>query len=451
MTSTPKIRSRVNDRFDSPPSMDSSSQSADADYYGAKIASGRQFKQSSPNAMLADTVAGMQKVASETFHNIQEWAQSPQNVSRGSTSTRQNEPKASIKLFSDAEMRPKFGESKADQPIPALFGYDLGPYEALYIYKEEKTTEDETKDGSILNDFTRRLSACTGGVPNLSKVKQAVGDVRAAWACGQGDEQEYFPQYFPHPTSGASITSLDEEDLRVRRLTSWGTIGTIDTSYSEATLIPHQLDDDGNTIDPKILEKMMSEKRQSQRKRTVKFDYPPISSLRECPRHDPNDLPRLFFTEEELDQIEDDRENTEVADDIEVVAVSSSISFDNPSSPSFASSESGKSKQSLQKAPSVGGYASNVPRVWSKRKGGGTYFSFSQSQDAKSTSSKPDDSNRGRTAQRNEPSKPRRRAGTPRRGAGPGIVEEREGSRKQEDQRLIKSVQIYLRERSTAK
>ena len=41
-------------------------------------------------------------------------------------------------------------------------------------------------------------------------------------------------------------------------------------------------------------------------------------------RPDPEDLPNLFFTEDELDQIEDDRYSTMSTDDVEIVAVSSS-------------------------------------------------------------------------------------------------------------------------------
>ena len=177
----------------------------------------------------------------------------------------------------------------------------------------------------------------------------------------------------------------------------------------------------------------------------------------------------LFFTQEELFQIEDDRECTEIADDVEVVAVSSSITaYDNPVSPCL-SAESGKSKQSSHTDPSSGSSSAPsppnkfsaynpTPRMWSKRKGVGGYFSFSQQEDSKTSGSPegslvpPNDSSRGQAAQRDDPSKPRRRAGTPRRGSEPADAEEEdvpEKIAKKDDPRLIKSVQIYLRERST--
>ena len=56
-------------------------------------------------------------------------------------------------------------------------------------------------------------------------------------------------------------------------------------------------------------------------KKIVKFDYPPVKSMKQFPRHDPENLKNLFFTEQELDQIEYDRYSTMSTDDIEIVAV----------------------------------------------------------------------------------------------------------------------------------
>jgi hypothetical protein len=440
--------------MDGQPSMESSSQSTDAGPI-KKIASPRR-----------------------TSNTIQAWAQSPKHASRvatpscgtspcGTRTTRPNEPKTSVKLFSNAEM---FSYAEMNPET-------VGTNNNVSHFTEEETTASE--DASLESSILRRLTACAGGgLPNHSEVKIAVGEARAAWdlsdakvavgearaamACGQRENDRDF--HYPGP-GASSLASEDSEAMRVRRLTSWGTIGTVDTSYSEATfgVLENNVDDDGNPIDPKLLEKMMSEKRQSQKKRTVKFEYPPISSVRECPRHHVEDLPMLFFTEEELYQIEDDRECTEIADDVEVVAVSSSVTYDNPVSPSV-SIESRKSKQSSgsSSVPSPSNKLSAhipSPRMWSKRKGSGTYFSFSQQEDSKSSHSPksslppPIDSSRGRSAQPDDPSKPRRRASTPRRGSEPENGKEEdvtEGIEKKDDSRLIKSVQIYLRERSTA-
>jgi len=61
------------------------------------------------------------------------------------------------------------------------------------------------------------------------------------------------------------------------------------------------------------------------RKKVVKFDYPPISSLRECPRVTDAEKDALFFTEDELDQYDFDRRHN-LNDDVEVVAVHESDS-----------------------------------------------------------------------------------------------------------------------------
>lgn len=53
----------------------------------------------------------------------------------------------------------------------------------------------------------------------------------------------------------------------------------------------------------------------------VQFHYPPITSVRLRPRTEEDDIKQLFFAPEELDEIEDDRSDTKAADDIETLAV----------------------------------------------------------------------------------------------------------------------------------
>ena len=206
----------------------------------------------------------------------------------------------------------------------------------------------------------------------------------------------------PHPNASNMIYNLDsndddddyDEELQMRRLGSWetdGTFGTIGTYQSTTTIKSDDkqqtqpLDDDGNPINPRLLEKLENAQKRSgktKRKRLVKFDYPPVSSLRQCPRPDEEDLPNMFFSEGELDQLEDDRISTFVADDVEIVAVASSMSED---------PKPAKSKAQL----------------------GNNYVP------------------------------------APRRGSAAGAKPKKSSKRSGDDKRLIKSVQIYLRERST--
>ena len=201
------------------------------------------------------------------------------------------------------------------------------------------------------------------------------------------------------------------------------TLETSDGTMVEASMLVQ--DDHGNTIPPVLLEKAKKRREQrkrKERKRLVKFDYPPISSLRECPRADPEDLPNLFFTEEELDQIEEDRWNTKTADDVEIVAISSVMSCDD-------SLSDGR----------------ETDTCWSPSKSSPASFS-------KYTSTP-----KLRAKQRPRSPFPRRRSGSME--ATPGFDWDKEQSTppstlsngsldSPKEQRLIKGVQIFLRERS---
>jgi hypothetical protein len=144
---------------------------------------------------------------------------------------------------------------------------------------------------------------------------------------------------------------IEAEQHQMQRLASWGTYATAETFNTEGcqsisaadsagtSLLAENgrdaYDDDGNLIDSKIMEgtrKKMEKVKKMQkiyRKRVVKFEYPPITSLKQCPRMDPDDIPRLFFSEEELDMYEDDRRSTFTVDDVEIVAISTSLSEEN--------------------------------------------------------------------------------------------------------------------------
>jgi hypothetical protein len=254
--------------------------------------------------------------------------------------------------------------------------------------------------------------------------------------------------------SVASIDSQAEEEMQqLHRLTSWGTTGTFGTAatYDTAESLntvraatpgdssvigssvfsvsnaPNEVviqDDDGNVIPPELIEhaQRCREQRRTRRKRVVKFDYPPISSLRECPRANREDLPNLFFTEEELDEIEADRSSANIADDVEIVAVAT------PSKDESISSQedwnmSNKSGSSDNFSPTIGfgsktkkRPASPHPRRVSGPITGG-------------------------------PAHPVRKP--PRMATGSPVASATPNNKPKSDSRLLKGVQIYLRERST--
>jgi hypothetical protein len=177
--------------------------------------------------------------------------------------------------------------------------------------------------------------------------------------------------HFDDDNTVGTFDTWQEENSQLRRLGSWGTINSGFTSGTGGTFGTYELggspassaedadimrllmeDDHGHAIDPILLERTQKLKQQRQqqqqkqqqkqhpagasdtkkvkrkkrRTKVVQFDYPPIKSLRQYIRPDPEDLPNLFFTEQELDQIEEDRYCTMSTDDIEIVAVSSKLS-----------------------------------------------------------------------------------------------------------------------------
>jgi hypothetical protein len=246
-----------------------------------------------------------------------------------------------------------------------------------------------------------------------------------------------------------SLFSLDtrgEEEMdQIRRLSSWGTMGTMGTAGTGHThetgptpdtvdgTAPNSAmliqDDDGNKI-PTILIQKAKKRREKQRKhkgrkRLVHFDYPPISSVKECPRADPDDLPNLFFTEEELEQIEDDRYDTKTADDVEIVAVSSL----NAQADSFSDEREtdNNPNSNAQSRAALSNYAS-AARLRGKQRSWSPHPSRRHSNSQSSSASPPKSSgfDWGKKSSGSTPSPPH-------------------GS---ESPRLIKGVQIFLRERS---
>mmetsp|Transcript_1878 Transcript_1878/g.3599 ORF Transcript_1878/g.3599 Transcript_1878/m.3599 type:complete len:466 (-) Transcript_1878:162-1559(-) len=212
--------------------------------------------------------------------------------------------------------------------------------------EKSKTPNNDDERSNTINALklfdaiSKPFAACTTNLPH--EVEDAVGDLVAgtATAVMRRDPSDDF-------SGNYSYDEEFDEDQQIRRLSSWNTLETAATYQTNASYLSQGtdtpvaapvFDDDGNRI-PSFLVDVTKEMRQqrTRRKRVVKFEYPPISSLKECPRPDPNDLPNLYFTEDELNQIEDDRMNTAIADDVEVVCVSSSESSESQQPPPYES------------------------------------------------------------------------------------------------------------------
>jgi len=304
-----------------------------------------------------------------------------------------------------------------------------------------------------------------------------------------------------------TFDTWQEENSQLRRLGSWGTIGSGFTNGTNGTfgtyteqggsptssqeyenIKPFVLEDDaGNAIDPVLLEraqKLKLQQRQQQqqqnqngkdgtvvigkdgkpvkrrrhRTKVVQFDYPPIKSLRQYIRPDPEDLPNLFFTEQELDQIEEDRYCTMSTDDIEIVAVSSKLSSseeedDREQRPQVVKKQAPRNTTSSSSNPSVCKSSSAEARDSPSP-------SVEHNPGFKNVRSRCGTPHRRRPAdiattddEDDEDADPSMPASVNSKGSKSGAKSPKSPSsssrRSQRSGRLVKGVQIYLRERST--
>ena len=234
--------------------------------------------------------------------------------------------------------------------------------------------------------------------------------------------------------------SMSEDDDQMRRLGSWGTFGTIGTNESldNLTFEEMKVDDDGNPIHPQLIEKAKQKREKIQigtsKKRAVQFAYPPISSLRQCPRIDPEEIDLLFFSDEELETYENDRRLAGTVDDIEIVAVSTSFSDDVvPAPPSKSQDVAPASSHCSPSKKSAFSKFLLTPRARKSLTG----FQESQNselRDSKLKNAVPSDS---KTWSVSDATSSR------------SFVEKLNSAHPTE-KRLLKSVQIFLRARSTA-
>jgi hypothetical protein len=291
-------------------------------------------------------------------------------------------------------------------------------------------------------DFMRAISACSASIPYSQSISNVVKPVfhearLQVLRCRVLDD---------HDDITTVDTQEEEEEMQIRRLGSWNTTctnATIGTSYSEVSLDGSLLtqgafDDDGKPIDVKLIQKALLKQRPG-RSRLVKFEYPPVSKLKTFPRPNAEDHGQLFFTEEELDTYQSDRDCMYNADDIEIVAISHSQSDDSEKIVSTAQQDDSSI------FPNDNRFGSYVPTP-TNRKSKIEQHSFDGQEDEYIY----------RTGSFSEKAKPRRRTATPAprryaeefddhtcgRKVKPKIVKQ---------QRLITSVQIFLRERSTGK
>lgn len=392
-----------------------------------------QYSQS----LLSGTVSGINEAATCTFQNVANWAKSPhlrvpsERFLPGCAQVPEDKSMHEYTV-NPLTCSPERKMNAESQSFP--------PSRESPRNHQSARTKPLSPAQSLIQDLVSPFLACSSDPDGQSGTQEI--SMNAMLSKIKLHNKRIFEPWEPDDIqSVASIDSQEEEERQqLHRLTSWGTTGTFGTvgtydtaeslntartatpgdsvidssAFSNSSALNNEVviqDDDGNVIPPQLIEHAQRRRnqRRTRRKRVVKFSYPPISSLRECPRANRADLPNLFFTEEELDEIEADRSSANIADDVEIVAVASSQDDWN------ISNKSGSSDIGL-------GYNHAVPNKSAKKRPASPHprkESFAAHPGEKSP-------------RMDSP------ADSPTRNEKP-----------KSDSRLLKGVQIYLRERTT--
>jgi hypothetical protein len=407
-------------------------------------------KKESPNQQVPRT-SSLRDVAKDTFSGIKEWAAKlPQT-----NDALDAEAAGDVRVVYETN-----GEKKASPARAARALYVAQTnYETTSKYEIKSSPSKSMSERlSLMQDLVSPFLVCgsTQTVNDDEPVTYSTKTTQKTLVSNRHDWKNWNPVGMLDPRANSfdeSILSLDtqgEEEMdQIRRLSSWGTMGTMGTAATGFTTETARTldagdgmavdfamlvqDDNGKEIPSVLLEtakkRLEKQLKRKGRKRLVHFDYPPISSVKECPRANPDDLPNLFFTEEELEQIEDDRYDTKTADDVEIVAVSSLNSQEDSFSDmretdkhdwEAKSPTRGRMRQentSPAKSPSGNSFSNNTstPKMRGKQR-----------------SASPHPVKRHSNSQLN--------SGSPPNPLPPNASE---------SPRLIKGVQIFLRERST--
>lgn len=213
-------------------------------------------------------------------------------------------------------------KSTRDGSPPTLVADELSQNKPQSNENDSNEISIDSFQNTLMNslDEAIKFQRDFGKITLLTDTVEAIGSAASGTfanmraGCFSDDTMQTKTCYDPHPGMDEELfhphhgideaETLDTWDTKeegammIQRLTSWNTLETAET-YSFREMIH------GLSI--------------SHKKKTVQFDYPPVQSMSEIPRPDPEDIPSLFFSEEELHQIHGDRFSTINADEVEVV------------------------------------------------------------------------------------------------------------------------------------
>lgn len=153
--------------------------------------------------------------------------------------------------------------------------------------------------------------------------------------------------------SGTFEGEMDKGDCLLQRATSWNTLETLPTNENaNGDLNYLNNDNDPNQGKEKGVKCSHS--------KHVQFQYPPITSIRLRPRTQSNEINQLFFATKELEQIEDDRLDTKVADDVETLVVGASNEWNSMATCTSSTVTASVDENDPSKLLFIGDGASNV-------------------------------------------------------------------------------------------
>mmetsp|Transcript_23977 Transcript_23977/g.47862 ORF Transcript_23977/g.47862 Transcript_23977/m.47862 type:complete len:322 (-) Transcript_23977:154-1119(-) len=212
-----------------------------------------------------------------------------------------------------AKMQIKFDDADADlpatssDPVGGCIGISLA--EIINTFQNptnsvSRSNSSSTNNGcgtprSVVKGFRQKLLCrrikllnCSGGAQYSNK-NSAPLDQSENMSCLSED------------------TTFDGEKSLLQRAASWNTLETE----------PNNSHDENNDHKISTKNEMKCKSTLSSPTKRVQFQYPPITSVRLRPRTQSCEIKKLFFDAEELEQIEDDRLETNAIDDVETLMV----------------------------------------------------------------------------------------------------------------------------------
>jgi len=200
--------------------------------------------------------------------------------------------------------------------------------------------KDSKREDTTIHAPMKHFSACDAALNILGSIGSAVEQ------CFDAATPKSYNKTKQDELGGIlDMTTFDTFEVHLlndiqlyNRMNSWETNGTFTTVGTSNT---NEVKTDTLHVKPSDLSALKSEREMKHKsmqqkevptdsitnisvkkrtKRAVNFEYPPISSMKECPRITEEEKKKLFFSEEELDVYEQDRKQI-LCDDVEVIAV----------------------------------------------------------------------------------------------------------------------------------